>query len=321
MNTEQMEMRKGELLKEEYFFIRNAFMIIKEMVELNNRTDSEYSTLLVDEILHSIFFLGKIKTPSLTPKDIVTDDEMYDALKYYYPRPFDLYSSQLPRRSPFSCVLDMIVHLEGQENEDMIIKKLQQLIHRLKEGNTDELVPSTICISQNTNILNAVKYYGVSMSTSGAKPGQIMIAASCFGVWDDYVAGAVMTYYPNKVKKSYFDGTIILPKNIRCEAFNLNTGEQKPSCISCVNLFGLNLQVAYKEWPYGNCAEAESVSNLLKNEEDVKLQAQPTSETCTEENRLIAKEDVLKHLKSVLRMMKFKWDNNFYTPQVEILNI
>ncbi|XP_067468102.1 uncharacterized protein [Thunnus thynnus] len=313
MNAEQMEMRE-ELLQDEDFFIRNAFMIIEEMVELNNHTDSEYTTLLVDEILHSIFFLGKIKTPPFTPQDIVNDDEMYDALKYCYPRPFDLYSSQLPKRSPFSCVQDMIVHLEGQENEDKIIQTLQQLIHRLKEGNTDELVPSTICVSQKS--VNAVRHYGVSMSTSGANPGQIMTAASCFSIWDDYVAGAVMTYYPKKVKKSYFDGTIKLPEYVRCQAFNFSKGGPKDPCRSCANLFGLHTTYK-KEWAYGNCAEAESVSNLLKNEEDVKVKAQPTSETCTEKNRLIAKEDVLKHLKSVLRMMKFKWDNNFYTPQTE----
>ncbi len=47
-------------------------------------------------------------TPPNTPEDIVTDVDILNALKEIYPRPFALCSSQLPRRSPMSCVLDMV---------------------------------------------------------------------------------------------------------------------------------------------------------------------------------------------------------------------
>ena len=67
-----------------------------------------FECVLTLQILHSIFFLGKINDPQHPPESIVTDAEMLENLKNTYPRPFDHYSSQLPKRSPFSCVLDMV---------------------------------------------------------------------------------------------------------------------------------------------------------------------------------------------------------------------
>lgn len=155
------------------------------------------------------------------------------------------------------------------------------------------------------------------MSTSRCNPGRILIAASCFSYWDDYVAGAVMTYYPEKVKKSYFDGTIKLPDSVTCNAFNIKNGEHMNPCRSCGNLYGLKTSET-KQWAYGHCAEAESVSNLLKNEEQVKNQARPTSHTFTPENRKKAEDDALKNLKGMLRMIHFNtWDGSCYNPQTE----
>ncbi len=199
----------------------------------------------------------------------------------------------------------------GQKDEDKIKQTLQKLILKLKEDEATDLVSSAVCVSQ---IPNSVRYYGVSMSTSGPVPGRIMVAASCLSSWDSYVAGAVMTYYPKKEKKPYFDGTIKLPEQVRCQAFSLSDGKKMPPCRSCGNLFGLTTSEK-KEWPYGNCAEAESVSNLLKNEEGVKEQARPTSPSCTAENRKRAEESVFKELNGFLNMLKFKWDKQFYTPQ------
>ncbi|XP_023116736.2 uncharacterized protein LOC111562449 [Amphiprion ocellaris] len=312
--------RKEELLKSEESFRRNARVIIAEMINLSNQTREDTSAL-VDEILHSIFFLGEIHCPPISPESILRDDDddeddedenLLKALKDCYPRPFKLYSCQLPRRSPFSCVLDMVVYLIGQENEEEIRDGLQQFITDVEDGAPSKhLISTTICISQKSS--NSVRHYGVSMSTSGRNAGKIMVAASCLSAWNDYVANAVMTYYPKKSKKSYFDGTIKIPR-VRCQAFNLRMGGEMKPCRSCGNMFGLNTDVA-KEWDYGNCAEVESLSNLLKNEIEVKEQSQPTSDTWTPENISRTAEDVLRELRAVLRMIKFKWDGHFYTPQ------
>lgn len=122
------------------------------------------------------------------------------------------------------------------------------------------------------------------MSAPGRNPAKIMIAASCLGALGDYVSGAVMTYCLKNIKKSFFDGTIILPQGVRCQAFNLSRGEEMLPCGACGNLFGLHM-ADIKVWAYGNCAEAESVSNLLKNEAEVKRQAGPTSPLFTPESR------------------------------------
>ncbi|XP_054462568.1 uncharacterized protein LOC129097684 [Anoplopoma fimbria] len=237
---------------------------------------------------------------------------MLNKLKDVFPRPFELFSSRLPRRGPFSCVLDMIVHLIGRENETQIIHGLRTLITDLELGESTDLVPSTICVSHKTEIESPVKYYGVSNSAS--HPRRIMYAASCLGGWDSHVAGAVMTYLPNKEKKPDFDGTIVLPSNVRCQAFSLFEENEKPPCRSCGNLFGLTTSET-AESVYGNCAEVESLSNLFKNVDDVKEQARPTSEEYSDLKRAKVERLVRTDLRNWLLHKGFPWDQNFYPPQ------
>ncbi|XP_038580020.1 uncharacterized protein LOC119906758 isoform X1 [Micropterus salmoides] len=316
METERQKQRKEEFLKQQEFFRTNAVLIINEMVkmrkeEIEGTEAPSPASPLVDEFLHSIFFLGKINNPEFSPECILDDDDiLLKELKDKYPQPFVLCSSQVPKRSPMSYVLNMIVNLMGQENEDTIIKRLRELTIKLKPGETKHLVSSTVCVSQK----NSDRYYGVSMSTSGPIPGRIMIAASCLSTWDSNVAGAVMTYYPEnkeKTKKTYFDGTIKLPEEVRCQAFSLSDRKEMPPCRSCGNLFGLTTS-ENREWPYGHCAEAESLSNLFKKKDEEREQPQPESD----ENRKMATESVLKELIKLLNMQKFKWDRHFYTLQV-----
>lgn len=153
------------------------------------------------------------------------------------------------------------------------------------------------------------------MSTSGSLPGRIVIAAACLSNWEEYVAGAVMTYYPTMEKKTYFDGTIKLPGHVRCQPLSLSQLQKMLPCKSCANLFGFT-ESSTKPWPYGNCAEDESVSNLLKNEKAVKEEARPTAASYTEANRQRAKESMEKELGNYLKMMRFNWDGTFYTPKV-----
>ncbi|XP_071356996.1 uncharacterized protein [Trachinotus anak] len=290
-------------------------MIIEEMLKLSEQTEED-TTILVDEILHSIFFLGVINSPRCSPKDIVRDKKKLKELKTLFPNPFKFYSSQLPKRSPISFLLDMIVHLIGQENEDKIIQMLRDFISKLSRGKEGKpLISFAIGISQKNKSPDAVRYYGVSMSTSGRIQGKIMVAASCLSAWDSRVADAIMTYIPDKSKKPYFDGTIKLPQSVRCEVFSLSRMTKMPPCITCGNLFGLQtIMNERSKGAHGHCAEAESLSNLFKNEDEVKMQAQPASETCTDENRQRAKDYVLKHLKNFLKTVNFRWDNTFYMP-------
>ncbi|XP_041867252.1 uncharacterized protein LOC121656285 isoform X2 [Melanotaenia boesemani] len=305
--------RKEEFLKSQAPFTTNALKIIIQMVDWCNKTPG--SKDLVDEMLHSILFLGKINPVSFSPKDIIPDPDMLNALKEKYSRAFDCYLTHLPRRSPFSFVLDMIVLQKKPENENQIKTSLQSLVQTL---DPQFLVSTTLCVSKSNR---SVSRYGVSMSTTGPNAGQVVIAASCLSFWDDYVAGAVMTYYPerghekDKGKKEYFDGTFQLPKDVACQAYNIQSEQPIDPCKSCGNMFGLSTDVK-KEWPYGNCAEVESLSNMFTNEEEVKNRSKPTSEKWTPENRQKASESVLDKLNHVLKMVNFRtWKGGFYTAQ------
>ncbi|KAK2859808.1 hypothetical protein Q5P01_004428 [Channa striata] len=112
-------------------------------------------------------------------------------------RPLELYKSQLPKQDPFSCVLDMVVQLKGQEHEEEIKRTLTQLVSDL-EGHPHHpklLASSTICVAKTTH--SSQRTYGVSVSATPATR-RILIAASCLSTLDKYVAGAVMTYHPDK---------------------------------------------------------------------------------------------------------------------------
>ncbi|XP_072226989.1 uncharacterized protein [Leuresthes tenuis] len=273
------------------------------------------SRRLVDEMLHSIFFLGKINKVPFSPSEIIPDGNMHDNLQRTYPGAFESYLTHLPKRSPFSCVLDMIVLQKKPENENQIKQSLKDLVNNLEPG---FLVSSTLCVSTfiksqkskcGQTSKTSVWHYGVSMSTSGPNPGKIVIGCSCLSAWEHNVAGAVMTYYPEKKKKPYFDGTIKLPAEVKCQAYNISSGREMNPCRSCGNLFGLQT-LEEKEWPYGNCAEVESLSNLLRNEE-----VNPTPDN-NPDKRKEAKDSVLKELKKVLQMIKYNtWEGEFYTAQ------
>ncbi|TNN54891.1 hypothetical protein EYF80_034921 [Liparis tanakae] len=155
----------------------------------------------------------------------------------------------------------MVVHLIGRDNETGIIERLRSIIRELNLS--EDLVSTTICVSYIADTEDPVKYYGVSMSAPGRLPREIMIAASCLGTWDRYVAGAVMTYFPSKKKD--FEGTIQLPKRVRCQVFNLRRNESMLPCGSCGNLFGLT-PCEKKEWVYGNCAEVEMTAVRLRTQ-------------------------------------------------------
>ncbi|XP_024115962.1 uncharacterized protein LOC112137733 [Oryzias melastigma] len=316
---------KLEYLPEEAVFRRNAFILITTMVDLSNQTPQDTS-MLVEEVLHTLFFLGVINCPPFSPQSLLDDDdEILDYLKKEYPLPFQLYLTQLPRMSPFSCLLDMVVSLYGQENEDQIKDKLKKIVDKMKKDPTSNkkeesskkkkerkpkiFFSSTICISR-INISSSCIYYGVSMSTKGRPAGEILVASSCFSFWHRLVSDAVMTYYPDKQKKSYFSRNIKIPTDIKCEAFNISEGRPMDPCTSCSDLFGLDTNEC-RRWAHGSCAEVESLSNLFKGEQHVMEGLGPDENE--QEGRLRAEKRVLKHLKKQLKIFKdFNWDGRFY---------
>ncbi|XP_045077973.1 uncharacterized protein LOC121571879 isoform X1 [Coregonus clupeaformis] len=307
MDTRLRE-RAEEFLKTEDSFRTNAFKIICVMVKLLHKGPKQF----VDEMLQSIFFLGRINNPQYTPNDILGDD--YEIMmNEKFPGPFESYERKLPKRTPFSCVLDMVASSFGP---DEIQQKLSEIATEI--GNQDrslrntsskehKFTSSTICISESEEC-----YYGASMSCKGKIPGQIMIAVSCLHTWHYGVSNAVMTYKPDRNKRNNFDGTMQLPQCVKCQAFNVMSGEEMSPCKSCVDLFGLktSAQSDKKRWAHGHCAEAESLSKLLYEEEEIEVAR------VEDEMREQVMAEVTAHLEANLRLSNFDWDSSYYTPQV-----
>ncbi|XP_029590873.1 uncharacterized protein LOC115175624 isoform X2 [Salmo trutta] len=262
----------------------------------------------VDEILHSIFFLGFIHKPQQTPKDIL--GELMPKVEETFPRPFVSYKFELPKRTPFSSVLDMVVSLHGPDNEIDILKTLQKIAIDMSEPKMKyQFTSSTICVSQRKEVQGTNRYYGASMSCNGRQEGQIMVAVSCLRTWNCRVSNAVMTYDPiTKEKRNNFDHTFTLPTNVRCQAFNVKTRNEMSPCKSCHNLFGLETTET-NIWPYGNCAEAESLSKLFNGE------TFDDAQVVNDEVRMQVIQSVSTDLQRKLRSIKYEWNGNYYIPQ------
>ncbi|XP_077937058.1 uncharacterized protein LOC144383010 [Gasterosteus aculeatus] len=325
MASQVQREREEAFLIDQDPFRRNAYKLIVKMAQLISKAGGG-TTHLLDEMLHSIFFLGKVNEPTFSPESILLDEEVLTELRELFPQAFELFSTHLPRRSPFSCVLDMIVFLKGREEEGEILSGLRELIIGLELGDSRELISSTLCVSQRTGIRNQVKYYGVSIAAAsaiapkkGPFPRRFLIAASCLYYWDEYIAGAVLTFSPKGKKKPDYDGTIQLSQWVRCQAFSLSQKKKEeenktPPCLSCSNLFGLRTN-SNDKWVYGNCGEVESLSNLFKTEGDVKQQVKPKSAKYSDQKRDKYKREMCRDLINCLREKNFTWrEGDFYSP-------
>ncbi|XP_031644668.1 uncharacterized protein LOC116352800 isoform X1 [Oncorhynchus kisutch] len=294
-----------ELLLAEASFRTNAFRIINIMIELY--VENPGCKVHVDEILHSIFFLGLFRKPQqCTPNDIL--GEFKPEVQEIFPRPFENYNSKLPRRTPFSSVLDMVVSSLRPDIEiNILVERLHQIANGMSEPNSKyKFNSSTICVSQGKDVQRS--YYGASMSCNGKQEGQIMVAVSCLSTWHCGVSNAVMTYDPNTKKmRENFDHTFNLPTDFRCQAFNLRTRDRMDPCKSCHNLFGLEPR-GTQMWPYGNCAEAESLSKLFKGEGFV------ARRVVDDEVRMEVIQSVRSDLQRKLRSIEYEWDGDYYIP-------
>ncbi|XP_062841480.1 uncharacterized protein LOC134300932 [Trichomycterus rosablanca] len=262
----------------------------------------------MDEMLHSIFFLGHIHEFSLRPKDFFPTFTSYKKMKSNFPEPFKKYNNHLPSRTPFSVLLSMMEKLYC--TEERIIDELLLLLKKLnfpnplhKPGNTCQqyytLESTVICVCSG---LGPQKYYGASLSCKGEAAKRIMIDVSCLKTWHEYVAHAVMSFYPDEASGD----TITFPQSLRCQAYyrdwSKNVYEKRQPCLNCKNLFNLqNAETKRKDYPYGNCAETECLSKLLFN--DQAMQEETEINNHTEENleylRYLTKERLIKHLNNV----------------------
>ncbi|XP_026999754.1 uncharacterized protein LOC113641304 isoform X2 [Tachysurus fulvidraco] len=240
-----------------------ACSLICKTMEMTGKNDR--LRVYMDEILHSIFFLGYIHKLRLAPERFFGKETVTKA-KEMFPWPFEMYKSQLPTRTPFSILLDMmeIVH------EENILTELQKLLEKLKfpphlhkPGNTYEqfysLESTVICVCYLDS--DPKRYYGASLSCRTGNSKRILIDVSCLKTWHELVSHAVMSFYP----EGPGDG-ITFPTSVKCQAYfrDSNGYNKRGPCFKCHQLFNLKDPDPGKgDHPYGNCAEAECLSKLL----------------------------------------------------------
>ncbi|KAL6461060.1 hypothetical protein MHYP_G00310260 [Metynnis hypsauchen] len=276
MSTSQMaEQGQGKKTKEEraklflikQAFPQNAFFIFNKATEFVTEADTEGNDLL-DQMLHSILFLGNINVARYPPDVIFAHKDIYEKSEYAFPTPFARYRNYVPQRTPFSYLLELIVrYCSAHEEEEEVKAILGQILNGCKRSKLQyPLISSVISICQVSNR----RYYGGSLTCPGDIERQVMTAVSCLHVWHPYVSSAVLGVFPEDTTDPRFpDGAIKLPNSVVCRAYDIeNLSEVKPPCERCHELYSLPEPRGIRHDP-GNCAETEAISNLLINEKEV----------------------------------------------------
>ncbi|XP_017337203.1 uncharacterized protein LOC108272889 isoform X2 [Ictalurus punctatus] len=299
----QQEIKKIEDLRSAGLLLINCLLV---KVIKNKKLDNLF--VHIDEMLHSIFFLGYIYNPKLTPSEFFRKStidklkelfpessqnltlELKDELMELFPEPFEKYKSHLPTRTPFSILLNMMEILYG--TEDKIKENLQLLLKELKfpyplHKSGDEyqhyytLEATVICVCYSETHLQK-KYYGASLSCRLRKAKRILIDLSCLKTWHEFVSHAVMSF----TSGDRYNG-ITFPESVKCQAYirdwNENVYRKRRPCLNCAQLFNLqDADLGSVNHPYGNCAETECLSKLLCDNKDIRENTR--MENHTEEN-------------------------------------
>ncbi|XP_066560750.1 uncharacterized protein LOC136749974 [Amia ocellicauda] len=292
--------------------LNSGAVFISELVKLCKASaiNPDVTEALITEVLHSIFFLGHIHESAqckpIVPQDFFTSEETYESFLKDFPKAFEQYCSFLPTRTPFSILLEVVTKMTECSDHSAVLKKLGDFCNAMAAKEIDDqyrncyTLRSTVvstCNFQDETGKSSSVYYGASLSCSGKVETKIMIALSCIHTWDDAVAHAVQ----NGENGAFLQ----LPDGVKCRAYKWNptTGDfmEEPPCEKCHRIFrNINYQPEYTEsdktaqWHYGNCAETECLSHLLRGEEKVK------SETVAyhlNEEQAVDKAEIMKKLK------------------------
>ncbi|XP_073678567.1 uncharacterized protein [Garra rufa] len=222
----------------------------------------------VNEILHSIFFFGVIHKDCLTPVDFL--NEQTEIVQQAFPEPFDKYRSHLPKRTPFSILLDIMQLTFG--TKENIMRELCSLMEKLKfpypldrPANKNQryytLESTVICVCSNSQCTSQ-EYFGASLGCRTENAKSIMIYSSCLNTWHEYVSYAVMSFQHQTEGES-----LQFHKSMQCQAYirdwNDNVYKERQPCMNCTRLFSLPEGTEQEHYPYGNCAETECLSKLL----------------------------------------------------------
>ncbi|XP_076139210.1 uncharacterized protein LOC143122221 isoform X2 [Alosa pseudoharengus] len=233
-------------------------------------------------MLHSIFFFGHFNN-LLEPEEVLDYQWHYTLMVSGFDRALTEYNCKLPTRTPFSYLLEMIVHVN--RHPWWITQELKRIGNILHGTEKKKLFSSVICITydDNTNLTtsykvltpneiltsNKVLTYGASLSRSYENDKEIILAMSCLCTWHHLVSYAVMCKREGEDIGDHFRINLA-DMAAACIAFDVRTLKAKGPCKVCQEIFSLERNTQSElnspsepDHPPGNCAEAEAISELL----------------------------------------------------------
>ncbi|MCI4395191.1 hypothetical protein PGIGA_G00177500 [Pangasianodon gigas] len=241
-------------------FAHNAFFLFDKATEIvKDYGSSTQMKQILDQMLHSILFLGNIHFSRYLPEYIFADVEMFHQTSEDFPGPFSHYQTHMALRTPFSYFLELVTICYGND-ENIVKNTLSEILHDCrKSGDQYPLISTVICICES----GASRYYGASLSCLSDQEREIMTAVSCVHVWHLNVSSAVMSVFPDDTGEPR---SIKLPDTVKCRAYAVaDIGQLKPPCKRCNQLYSLPGHTDHEN-PPGNCAETEAISNFFKAE-------------------------------------------------------
>ncbi|XP_072259516.1 uncharacterized protein [Pyxicephalus adspersus] len=263
-------------------------------------TTTEEKFLYMQRVFHAIFFYGHINCPQIQPKDFIPAIS-WPVLQKKFPKPLREYSTHLPCQTPYSTLLEYMTKVYGkQEVLELLMKINRDLLINIcddegKQLSTKDFALSASVITQsyifNSSENHAEMFFGSSIAYKGEVARNVMIAISALFVWDK-----VISY---EVSCAEGGQGIHFPNNVYCNSYRFDIQslefEAIPPCIKCHQMFIVKFDPTYvetnkrEEWRHGNCAETESLSNLIHNNEGIK-----NSLYTTDNNKMILKrEDII----------------------------
>ncbi|XP_073540293.1 uncharacterized protein [Phyllobates terribilis] len=289
MDNEKMEKKNKrrvnrEKQRENLVTSGNLFIIAFKNLLQKEKATKEVTLHYFERFLHSIFFIGHISIPPVTPSEFLPDEKI-DLFRRIVPKAFNEYNTHLPYYTPYSIFLEYMTESLKPEDPDLFLKKLAVINESLwkvtdEEGNQPiandfALTASVVtycCVKDSRDAKVLKRAYGSSMSCKGKAQRQIMIAISTLHVWDKAISYAVCCAGKGL--------PITFPEQVHCNAYNLKTqigGYVKVApCTKCNKMYIVKFNPEYQahnkkeDWMYGNCAENESLSRLLQSDRSVR---------------------------------------------------
>ncbi|KAM5135115.1 uncharacterized protein ACMZJ9_017731 [Mantella aurantiaca] len=334
------ENQKKTIIVSGKHFIKVFQKLLKETT-----AKSEDKFLYLQRVYHSIFFFGHINRLQIKPEEFITNKKR-EALKEKFPKPFQEYNTHLPRQTPYSILLEYITKIYGGDHESILEeleKRNKDLLDNCYDDEGNKLsaknfslsapVIAHSCFKDSCNDSENIAY-GSSLAYKGSVPSRIMIAISALFVWDKVISYAV---------RCGDNGCgIKFPLGVCCYAYQFDTKTHKyqriPPCVKCFTMFIVKFDPTYaktdkqEDWRYGNCAETESLSNLLNYNEDMRdrVFTLDNNEEAMNRDTIIerfAEEHegpLMKEVNKLLESRRFKATQNgwaFFTPADYIPNV